>query len=137
VCNKFGSLWPVPKKSTLSKTLITLSPDKIKFIDDDISENLTKLINEFKNIFLATIQKECGSNCSEDLGENLMTITFNISSDSTELTQNTNESYSLRLRHSLKKINVKINSYSAFGARHALETLGQLIVANTENEKFV
>lgn len=133
VCNKFASLWPVPKKSTFTKTLLALSPGKISFDDNSLPKDLQPMMGEFKKIFLKTVAIECGTNCDYEFGDNTMSIRFAIDSESPELSPSTNESYTLRLRHMKSEIKVKIRAPSIFGARHGLETLSQLLVSTIEN----
>lgn len=60
-------------------------------------------------------------------GESNVFIDINIKSENTDLTMETDESYSLQAVEETGSVRVIVSSESIFGARHALETLIQTI----------
>lgn len=74
---------------------------------------------------MKTISLEDTSTCQEQ--KNTVTVTFDVTSDTTTLDWNTNESYNLKITKAENDVSVEINAATIFGARHALESLSQLI----------
>lgn len=61
-------------------------------------------------------------------GEYSLYVQLNVEADSMDLNMDTDEQYQLELSSTDDVIIASITSYNYFGARHALETLSQLIV---------
>ena len=85
-------------------------------------------------LFLNNLNEECGNECSLR-SENEMFVRIKITSSSLRLYSETNESYGLNITSTSHQVMVEITAETVFGARHALETLSQLMVKRVDNMK--
>lgn len=85
-------------------------------------------------LFLKNLNEECGSECNIP-SSNEMFVRITIKTANLRLTVDTNESYQLNVTSSANRVMVKISAETAFGARHGLETLSQLMVKRVDNMK--
>lgn len=107
-------------------------------------EDVRRYIQENALIFRENLHKECGGTCTET-SETKVIVYISIRSTYFSLTWSTNESYSLEVSnkgvypyqsgqhpHVLflgNPVAVEISAETVYGARHALETLSQLIAS--------
>ncbi|KAL5274875.1 hypothetical protein ACFFRR_001113 [Megaselia abdita] len=136
-CGKFGALWPHPTGYT------SISNDRIKFDPYMIRANIiatsyetNKFTGDINKLFQANIANECNNNCSIAKSPPVF-LKLSINSNSLELNWHTNESYVLLIRGSDNNIFIDVKSETVFGARHALETLSNLITKNVEGNGLV
>ena len=89
-------------------------------------------LDQITFLFLKNLNEECGIECNIP-SEKEMFVRIKINSGSLKLNSETNESYQLNITSSSTRIMVQISTESVFGARHALETLSQLMVKRVDN----
>lgn len=132
VCKVFcgtdiGTLWPKPTgavnlKNVMAKidvNSITLSASNYKDQTRFWDENRDRLLKQIKSKLPRKAQVDGGKSVRIDIL---------VESNDSVLTMNTNESYKIVGVDRSDAVDVKIESPSIFGARHALETLSQLVV---------
>lgn len=123
-----GTLWPkatgpVNLKNVVAKInvdAVTLTASNYKEHQNFWDENKNRLVKQIKAKIPRNVKVDGGKAVRID-------ITVELSNDPI-LTMNTNESYKIVTVEKDGAIDVKIESYSIYGARHGLETLSQLIV---------
>ncbi|XP_061387457.1 chitooligosaccharidolytic beta-N-acetylglucosaminidase [Musca vetustissima] len=132
-CGKYGAIWPLPTGTcSLSQERIHFDPWKVRFNVVAPSPASTQFIRETNRIFVSNIIKECLRNCTlEQSKEVLVKATVN-SSDLT-LDWSTDESYQLVIRTTGTATFVDIKAPTVYGARHAFETLSNLITGCKDN----
>lgn len=91
-------------------------------------------LDQITFLFLKNLNEECGNECNVP-SANEMFVRININSASLKLNHETIESYQLNITSSTNRVMVKIYAETAFGARHGLETLSQLMVKRVDNMK--
>ncbi|XP_018336049.1 chitooligosaccharidolytic beta-N-acetylglucosaminidase isoform X2 [Agrilus planipennis] len=129
ICGQYGALWPRPTKDVdLSQDLININPSSISFQMLNAIDEARDFLIENTQLFLKNIFLECGKNCSAVNNGLDATVFISISNSNMDLNWSTNESYSLEISKA-GGVYVTITAPSAFGARHALETLSQLITS--------
>ncbi|XP_011315002.1 chitooligosaccharidolytic beta-N-acetylglucosaminidase isoform X2 [Fopius arisanus] len=126
ICGGNGALWPLPTGPfSIGNNYLLTHPDKITFDLTRIPPGVDSLINEVINIFRTNVESSCGDNC--DAVDSSVIVHVNVESGNLELGWNTYENYILRIITEDEEVHVHINATSVYGARHALETLSQLI----------
>lgn len=124
---EIGTLWP---KSTGSVNLKNVMA-KINFNSLTLSASNYKdhqrFYDENKDRLLKQIKSKIPRNVKVDGGKSVR-INVVVESNDAILTMNTNESYAIVTVDTSDAIDVKIESFSIYGARHAIETLSQLVV---------
>ena len=144
-CDPFANLWPIPnseKKPNITKSLFNILPNSITFGKHlkQPSDQVNKMLSELFEIFMANLYhshpeyrgdaKSFPHNGAEDTAA--LTILVNLETDVTVITHDTDESYSLDSQAiSQDSLFATINAHNYFGARHGMETLGQLIAYNS------
>ncbi|XP_076646966.1 beta-hexosaminidase 1 [Halictus rubicundus] len=129
-CGASSSLWPRPTGHlSLSKAMVQLDPKLISIADLESGTQIWRLLNE--NVLL--LRKNAGKSRGTPVkvGGYSMFVRCNglLETDNVKLTLSTDESYTLAVSEVDKTvINATITAKSYFGARHAIETLGQLII---------
>lgn len=125
-----GLLWPqVNGKITLQQSLTTINPTKIQFIVHSKSNKNDEfwLINEER--FRKQISRKLPQSLSLTDDGSSLTIEVHIDNEDAKLGLDTNEHYQIRaLKGHNENISANITAETIFGARHALETISQLIV---------
>lgn len=91
-------------------------------------------MDQFTFLFLKNLNDECGGECNVPC-ENEMFVRVKINSPSLKLYSETIESYQLDITSSRNRVVAQISAETAFGARHALETLSQLMVKRLDSMK--
>ncbi|XP_068249176.1 chitooligosaccharidolytic beta-N-acetylglucosaminidase-like [Palaemon carinicauda] len=135
-CGPHGALWPKPNSAELGKEVVKFLP---KNISQRMSAHLevSNLLEEALSIFKKNIEQYHPEYSSGmDLWENIknpkilarsLFLDFTVSGMDTQLTLETDESYTLAVLTNGNQTTATIIAASFFGARHALETLSQLI----------
>ncbi|XP_057662875.1 probable beta-hexosaminidase fdl isoform X1 [Diorhabda carinulata] len=119
----YSNLWPIPttvgitnlSESSFRKNHITLSVTSPNNVKKDINRAFDTFMNYLP------------SSSRSDINLTDILIKINVSSEELRPTLQTDESYYISIEKNNKSVIVNIVSESYFGARHALETLSQLI----------
>lgn len=133
-----GTYLPAKReKSTLTSSRFF---SKIHFVIDGTSEEAKEFLQQNGEIFKTNVLKECKRELSHSSNTEIG-IRISVNSSSLTLDWSTDESYKLDVNieglpyhqissaSSEKAVTVKISSQTVFGARHALETLSQLVAS--------
>lgn len=80
------------------------------------------------------MKDECGNFCNHP-SDNELFIRIAIKNYGLKLNSETDESYRLNITSNSNQISAQINAETPFGARHALETLSQLMVKITDDKR--
>lgn len=91
-------------------------------------------LDQLAFLFLKNLNEECGVECNAQ-NEMEMFVRIKINSSSLKLYPGTDESYQLNIASSSKRVIASISAETAFGARHGLETLSQLMVKRVDSFK--
>ncbi|EFN68976.1 Chitooligosaccharidolytic beta-N-acetylglucosaminidase [Camponotus floridanus] len=128
-CGQSGTLWPKPTGHfSIGNTVVPVNPENIVLAgistETVVGNLLQKVVDRLKKDV-----KRLGS-VTPNAGGTKLVIRFDekINLVDAKLTLNTNESYVLHVAIINGEIEVYITATTYFGARHAIETLSQLIV---------
>ena len=138
-CDPKGTIWPSPTgELKLSQELLQFLPEQFKVVSiispsDDVSKMVNRFVDIFKEyLYLSHPDYEGGY--KSPFGESPFTrqgsvsVTIAVKSEDLSLTTDTDESYELTASSDgSKSVVVKISANTYYGARHAMETLGQMI----------
>ncbi|CAK9803038.1 Chitooligosaccharidolytic beta-N-acetylglucosaminidase [Anthophora quadrimaculata] len=132
-CGASSSLWPKPTGHlSLSKYMVQLDPEKITLTTDTKSETTQLGYLLERNIVLLrnNILKDCEGKFVKRGGMDMLIRIKGLNeSENIKLSLDTDESYVLSVTQvETSMLNATITAKSYFGARHALETLSQMIV---------
>jgi len=134
VCNPDSTLWPIPRDfMNISQTFVSFLPKNLDFYEVSTPTAETKaLMMEAIDIYIKQIEatRPPGINDKEFLTslDHKVKVRVSITANDTQLKLSTEEKYELIITTTKPlETNVFISAYSFFGARHALETLSQLI----------
>lgn len=131
MCGRFGGLWPRPTSFVLlGQALVSFNPKNLRFDTKLVPVNSTSFVNEFNDIFLTNIQRECGNHCVESQSDKEIIVQQIVSTNEAELTWDTDESYHLEIITRGNHVSVSIQAQTVFGLRHGLETMSQLITTD-------
>ncbi|XP_063598449.1 chitooligosaccharidolytic beta-N-acetylglucosaminidase-like [Penaeus indicus] len=137
-CGPFGSLWPRPTgltrvgNETANFLLEKLTLEGIR----SPTEEVKSLVTQAFDIFKANVAKELpeGGSRPEEMGphhqevlDREVRLDITVSGAATRLSLETPEAYTLDITPRGKVVSVTILASNYFGARHAFETLSQLI----------
>lgn len=128
-CSNNAGLWPKPNGNFYMKNLLVhIDSNDItmhsKRSNSPVQELVSTAFTSFKNNVVSLVPLD-----GRSVGGRPLQVQININNrDERQLKLNTNESYSISILTTEYSVNTKINSTTYFGARHALETLGQLII---------
>ncbi|TRY71719.1 hypothetical protein TCAL_00287 [Tigriopus californicus] len=146
-CSDVGTLWPLPTNlEYLSKALVTFDQvEDISIATCDCDAITEGLVNTFFNdVFLGYLKAMRATDPDIPTGPFTqdtfqVEITILVENPQESLTLRTDESYSLSIISddlNSKKLSVGIRASTYFGARHAMETLSQLISWNNQKNTF-
>ncbi|XP_014087645.2 chitooligosaccharidolytic beta-N-acetylglucosaminidase [Bactrocera oleae] len=132
-CGRYGAIWPMPNGDcNLSNERVRFDPWKVRFNVVAPDPATTQYLRESNRIFVSNMLKECLRNCSLPNSKEVY-VKATVSSNSLVLDWGTNETYQLILRTTEMAMFVDIKAQTVYGARHALETLSNLITGSKEN----
>lgn len=145
VCGAYGSLWPIPTGFTsLVKHIVNFNPNSIRFHFENTVLETEKFLNAVSKIFIDNLLMKCLSDTCDFTSDTEVTVNIRIQDQQLNLTHSTDESYSIRISTvggnnengfiEAAIVTVQINATTIFGARHALETLSQLIALFPSSE---
>ncbi|XP_058459598.1 chitooligosaccharidolytic beta-N-acetylglucosaminidase-like isoform X2 [Malaya genurostris] len=129
-CNEiFGTLWPRPTgEYRLGNNLIHINGYDIEYQWDKSYEALSKNWDTSVERFRSQLMNKASGEQLKSGGKH-MVVRVTVDTDSLVLNHGTDESYKLAITGTdAGDVSVKIDAKNYFGARHALETLAQLIV---------
>lgn len=127
-----GTLWPKPTGNvTFLRAVAGVNPNYIKFTTENFKNDFFEMAKER----FIEIQKSKVKNYT--LGGLDLNIEIKAESNDMELNYEVYEGYSMTIISNTNEIKVTINSKNFFGARHAMETLSQVIVYDELNTKLV
>lgn len=127
-----GTLWPrVNGKAILRSKMARLSPTEVQFnlINQSKRNDVFWRSNEqrFREQILAKVPNYVKLMTKDDTGAHLM-IMLDIKNEDAKLGLDTDESYFIQGYENTGVVIMKVKAHTIFGARHALETISQLIV---------
>ncbi|XP_066903581.1 chitooligosaccharidolytic beta-N-acetylglucosaminidase isoform X2 [Halyomorpha halys] len=123
-CGKHGNLLPLPTIANLGKKLVQIDLSNMKLLAGGSPEVKAYLRSIFE-IFRQNLKTECGGNAISPSNMSVYVV-INVHDKEVKLDRHTNESYKLAVTQEPGRVYVTIYAETAFGARHALETLSQL-----------
>ena len=140
-CEPRGTLWPAPTQLTrLSQDLLHFLPQQLKVVSViSPSEAVSQMVNRFADIFkeyLYLAHPDYQGGYEDPFSESPFTrdgsvsVTIKVESEDLSLTTETEESYEVRISQSQTSqshLDVLVAANTYYGARHGLETLGQMI----------
>lgn len=122
-----GTLWPKATGPVNLKNVVAkINVDAVTLTASNYKEH-QNFWDVNKNRLLKQIKSKIPRNVNVDGGKNVR-IDVMVETNDPILTMNTNESYKIVTVEKDGAVDVKIESYSIYGARHGLETLSQLVV---------
>ncbi|RLU20777.1 hypothetical protein DMN91_007391 [Ooceraea biroi] len=129
-CSQGGILWPKPTGHlSIGTNVVQLNPDNIVLSGISTQTVVGNLLQKNLDRLKATAKKLGAPVTLKDGGTKLV-IRFDekIKVDDAKLTLDTNENYTLQIALIDGQVEARITASTYFGARHAMETLSQLIV---------
>ena len=139
-CDPRGTLWPSPTLETrLSQELLHFLPQQLKVVSVvSPSEEVSNMVNRFADIFKEYLylahpdyEGEYKNPFSESpfTRDGSVSVTIKVESEDLSLTTDTDESYELTVSpgETQSDLAVLISANTYYGARHGMETLGQMI----------
>ena len=142
-CGRYGSLWPHPRgKASISNDTQPFQWWNVAApginVNDANGEKAKELMEEAYTVFKNRLynlnqimQKDSmaanGMRCNNPVWQNKFNVQINIESAEAKLKLDTDESYKVQIQTKDAQTVALISAKTLFGARHGLETLGQLI----------
>ncbi|XP_012277932.1 chitooligosaccharidolytic beta-N-acetylglucosaminidase [Orussus abietinus] len=129
-CGEAGGLWPKPTGHlSLGNFVVQLNPDDIELHEIDPLSRAGTLLQRNVEILKKDIRTLGGKSVKAGGKGLIIHVAKTMDANDVKLTLNTTENYTLSINQLEDgKINASITTKTYFGARHALETLSQLIV---------
>ncbi|CAG7836289.1 unnamed protein product [Allacma fusca] len=151
-CGQYGAMWPFPTiQSHLGKGTLMFYPQSVEVTSiQGPSRAVKSMMGYAGNVFLDHLfrmhPKSEGQSAfpvtsgGKGIEHNVVTISLTAQSSETRISLNTNEKYSVVITSYLegqgRHIHVDVSAVTFFGVRHGLETLGQLIAFDDDNESL-
>lgn len=132
ICSDYAGLWPHPSGEVeVSEELVTVDPT-IKKTDNFTGTPISDLVEIMTADFKAQIKNKLKSTGEQPSNTYVLSLHLIIEYENvTDILLTTEEQYSLDVATGIFDANIlqaNITAQTVFGARHGLETLGQLIV---------
>ena len=142
ICGPYGSLWPYPTGETVilpTLKAFNIEDIAVKFDAKEKDDNLDELLTQSWSIFsqyLALMKTNFSKNRNmkkKPEKKSHVLVKIAVTSKNIDLNLKTNEQYSITVNTIVKEdkprdeVMILISAESFYGARHALETLSQLI----------
>ncbi|EDX17443.1 GD16914 [Drosophila simulans] len=133
-CGKYGAIWPMPtgKECTISHRRVRFDPWKVRFHVVAPGEAATQFLRETNRLFVSNLLKECIRNCTLETSKQIL-VRSTVANESLVLDWPTDESYALVVRTTETATFVDIQATTVYGARHAFETLSNLVTGSLSN----
>ncbi|KAG7167815.1 chitooligosaccharidolytic beta-N-acetylglucosaminidase-like [Homarus americanus] len=135
-CGPFGVLWPQPKSATVGKEVVQFLPSNITH-KTSCAPAVCELLEQAVVIFKDNLQRyhpDYAAGLTPWKGPwgpatvgHTLNLDVTVNTDATRLSLETDESYSLSVSTTGQTTTAIIITATYFGARHALETLSQLV----------
>lgn len=129
VCGPFGGIWPKPVTAVLSSQTVQIHPNYIRFDLSDAPAETQSLLVQMTQYVSDSLKAECKGNVTELAGTPVV-VHITVKTPVTALTWDTDEEYLLHVETKEEEVLVSVVAETVFGARHALETLTQLVAAD-------
>ncbi|KAL0822380.1 hypothetical protein ABMA28_004469 [Loxostege sticticalis] len=129
VCGRFGGIWPKPLTAGLSMQMLPMHPTHLRYDLSDVPAEVRETIAQMTQVASANLLAECGGNVTEVV-DTPVVVYLVVTSESLELSWDTDEKYDLDIQTKNQKVTVTIKAATVYGARHGLETFTQLITAD-------
>lgn len=135
LCVDYGTLWPKPTGDIdRQEKLISLNINDIVIYHPSHQDQLYYWLNNV-NRFDGILRLKASNSSVNSEGLSLI-ININVVNPSIDLNIDTNEEYDLSILEDVDKIMVEINADTYYGARHGLETLAQLVVFDSLDNRY-
>ncbi|KAH8386448.1 hypothetical protein KR093_000607, partial [Drosophila rubida] len=132
-CGKYGSIWPMPTGDcSLSHDRVHFDPWKVRFNVVAPNAVTTQFLRETNRLFVSNLLKECTRNCTLT-GSKEVLVKATVNDSSLLLDWATDESYMMVVRTTDTASFVDIKAATVYGARHAFETLSNLVTGSRGN----
>ncbi|KAH8276665.1 hypothetical protein KR044_007626, partial [Drosophila immigrans] len=132
-CGKYGSIWPMPTGDcSLAHERVHFDPWKVRFNVVAPNAVTTQFLRETNRIFVSNLLKECTRNCTLATSKEVL-VKATVNSSSLLLDWSTDESYMMVVRTTDTASFVDIKAATVYGARHAFETLSNLVTGSRHN----
>lgn len=135
-CGAFGSLWPQPRTATIGKKVVEFLPSNV-LLKTSCSEEVCQLVEEAFSIFKENLEMyhpdysggpaPWADPWDPSSATHTLTVLVRVVRPDTYLTLDMDESYELSVTTREGATIAIIMANTFFGARHALETLSQLV----------
>ncbi|XP_077280344.1 beta-hexosaminidase 1 [Temnothorax americanus] len=129
-CGQGGALWPKPTgHMSIGKSVVQLNPESITLAGISTQTAVGNLL-QTNVVRMKENAKKLGDSLTLNAGGTGLVIRFKegLNLDNAKLTLETDERYTLQVATVDGEVEAYITANTYFGARHALETLSQLIV---------
>ncbi|KAL7745812.1 hypothetical protein ACLKA6_010006 [Drosophila palustris] len=132
-CGKYGSIWPMPTGDcSLSHDRVHFDPWKVRFNVVAPNPVTTQFLRETNRLFVSNLLKECTRNCTLTASKEVL-VKATVNESSLNLDWSTDESYMMVVRTTDTASFVDIKAPTVYGARHAFETLSNLVTGSLAN----
>ncbi|XP_034483673.1 chitooligosaccharidolytic beta-N-acetylglucosaminidase isoform X3 [Drosophila innubila] len=132
-CGKYGSIWPMPTGDcSLSHDRVHFDPWKVRFNVVAPNPVTTQFLRETNRLFVSNLLKECTRNCTLTSSKEVL-VKATVNDSSLLLDWTTDESYMMVVRTTDTASFVDIKASTVYGARHAFETLSNLVTGSLSN----
>eukprot|EP00088_Acartia_fossae_P031560 TRINITY_DN3242_c0_g1_i11.p1 TRINITY_DN3242_c0_g1~~TRINITY_DN3242_c0_g1_i11.p1 ORF type:complete len:644 (-),score=150.03 TRINITY_DN3242_c0_g1_i11:691-2586(-) len=139
-CGEFGVVWPQPLAMQKSNEVVRFIPQDVRFTSITGGDAVVNMVNKFSEIFQEYLLMKSSDykyykvdpfNTKPFISDTKIEISVAVTDEDVSLTSNVDESYKLEIMSSDKSkrdlFKVKVTAQTYYGARHALETLSQMI----------
>lgn len=124
-CYEFGTVWPKPKSlKSIDYGLVEVNNFDLQYPNYEIQHNFWVIARQR---FLQLLKYKIPDRRIHKERGNGVLVRINVKQESVKLTLETDEGYNLKVNWLNGNVDVTITAETCFGARHALETLSQLI----------
>ncbi|XP_017042042.1 chitooligosaccharidolytic beta-N-acetylglucosaminidase [Drosophila ficusphila] len=133
-CGKFGAIWPMPtgQECSIAHGRVRFDPWRVRFRVAAPGEAATQFLRETNRLFVTNLLKECIRNCTLAESKQIL-VRSTVANESLLLDWSTDESYAMVVRSTDTATFVDIQAETVYGARHAFETLSNLVTGSLSN----
>lgn len=130
ICDKYASLWPKPTNvHFLSKKYVEINPNNIEFDLKTPDKPTNFYLTKVTDLFMDDVREKCDEKCI--LPNRRVLVDVRVTDTDVSLNLDTKENYLLNIsskNDNADTIDILIEAPTVFGARHAVQTLAQLMV---------
>lgn len=137
--NLTKTLWPRPRRGQYSKSVTAFNPRDVtlSFRGGDYADKVKKWLHQTVDERTEWLIAENVQNKSTRSAASVQIIFAMTEPVNTKITRDTDESYKLSVSPNVRGEEVEISSHNFFGARHALETLFQLMTYDDLRQEYI